>query len=233
MKSIWVHFTETFGLTMMLAYIASLVLGMGAQIYRYRRISSPTARQQTKWVLYGITMLTLAMIVYSLFVELLPPSAGRPRLLFNTVGFALIFPIILLFPLSMMFSILRYRLWDIDVVVNRTLVYGALTALLVLLFFFSVTVMQAVFIRLTGQDSQVAIVLSTLLITALFNPLRRRLQRLIDRRFYRRRYNAEQVLARFAQTARDEVDLEALSRELLGTVRYTVQPEQVSLWLRK
>ena len=194
--------STTFGLLMTVIYMASLAAGLCAQLYRYRRVSSPMARQQTKWVLYGFTVLVLAMLAYSLFVELLPPSSARARVLFNTVGFSIMVPIILLFPLSMMFSILRYRLWDIDFVVNRTLVYGTLTALLVLLFLASVTMLQTLFLRLTGQDSQAAIVLSTLLITVLFNPLRSRLQRLIDRRFYRRKYDATRVLAGFAQRAR-------------------------------
>ena len=116
--------SSTFGPLMTLMYMGSLVLGLGAEIYRYRRVSSPTARQQTKWVLYGFTLLVLSMLTYSLFVELLPPSSARTRVLFNTAGFAVMVPFILLFPLSMMFSILRYRLWDIDVVINRTLVYG-------------------------------------------------------------------------------------------------------------
>ncbi len=224
---------STFGLLMTVIYMASLATGLCAQIYRYRRVSSPTARQQTKWVLYGLTMLVLAMLVYSLFVELLPPSSARARVLFNTVGFAIMAPIIILFPLSIMFSILRYRLWDIDIVVNRTLVYGSLTALLVLLFFLSVTMLQSIFLRLTGQDSQAAIVLSTLLITATFNPLRRRLQRLIDRRFYRRRYNAQLVLERFALAARNEVDLGALEVELTTVVRETMLPASVSIWFNR
>lgn len=223
---------ETYSVPVNVIYLACLIIGLAAQVHRYRKVSNPVQRQQTKWVLYGLIVLITCMFAYTLVVELLPLGAGNIRLLFNTVGFAIMAPVILIFPAAMMFSILRYRLWDIDVVVNRTLVYGILTALLVLLFFVSVTVMQSVLVRLTGQDSQAAIVLSTLLITALFNPLRRRLQRLIDRRFYRRRYDAQRVMDRFAQTARDEVDLEALSTELLGTVRYTVQPEHVSLWLR-
>ncbi len=213
-------------------YLASLALGLGAQIYRYRETSSPVQRQQTKWVLYGLVLFVLSMFSVAFFFELLPSQSVGVRVLFNTIGFAILLPIILIFPLTTMISILRYRLWDIDVVINRTLVYGALTAVLLLLFLTSITLLQALFIRVTGQDSQAAIVLSTLLITVLFNPLRSRLQRLIDRRFYRRKYDATRVLAGFAQRARDEVDLEALSHELVETVHYTVQPQQVSLWLR-
>ena len=118
---------------------------------------------------------------------------GTDSVFLNTVGIAILQPMMLILPLTMMISILRYRLWDIDVVINRTLVYGTLSAVLLLLFLASVTLLQALFIRVTGQDSQAAIVLSTLLITVLFNPLRDRLQREIDRRFYRRRYNAQRA----------------------------------------
>jgi hypothetical protein len=224
---------NTFGPLMTLLYMGSLVLGLGAQIYRYRRVSTPAARQQTKWVLYGFALLVLVMLTYSVFVELLPPASARTRVLFNTAGFAMMVPFILLFPLSMMFSILRYRLWDIDIVINRTLVYGSLTALLVLLFVASVTMLQTLFLRLAGQDSQAAVVLSTLLITATFNPLRRRLQRLIDRRFYRRRYNAQRVLEQFALAARKEVDLGALEVYLTTVVRETMLPESVSIWFNR
>ncbi len=224
--------TNTLDLIGVSIYLACLALGLGAQIYRYRVTSSPVQRQQTKWVLYGLVLFVLSMFSFFLFFQLLPPQSVRMRVFLNTIGFAILWPIMLIFPLTTMISILRYRLWDIDVVINRTLVYGALTAVLLLLFLTSITLLQAFFIRVTGQDSQAAIVLSTLLITVLFNPLRSRLQRLIDRRFYRRKYDATRVLADFAQRARDEVDLEALSIELVETVHNTVQPQQVSLWLR-
>ncbi len=230
--STMVAFTNTIELIGVSFYLAFLSLGLGAQIYRYRLTSSPVQRQQTKWVLYGLMLFVLSMISYFLLFELLSPQSVRIRVFLNTVGIAILQPMMLILPLTMMISILRYRLWDIDVVINRTLVYGALTAVLLLLFLASITLLQALFIRVTGQDSQAAIVLSTLLITVLFNPLRSRLQRLIDRRFYRRKYDASRVLDRFAQHARNEVDLEALSLELVGTVHYTVQPEQISLWLR-
>jgi hypothetical protein len=224
--------TNTLNLIGVSFYLACLTLGLGAQIYRYRATSSPVQRQQTKWVLYGLVLFVMSMISYFLLFELLSPQSTRIRVFLNTVGIAILQPMMLIFPLTMMISILRYRLWDIDVVINRTLVYGALTAVLLLLFLASITLLQALFIRLTGQDSQAAIVLSTLLITVLFNPLRSRLQRLIDRRFYRRKYDATRLLERFAQHARDEVDLHTLSAELVGTVQYAVQPNLVSLWLR-
>ncbi|GAH34212.1 unnamed protein product, partial [marine sediment metagenome] len=130
------------------------------------------------------------------------------------------------------FSILRYRLWDIDILIRRTLVYAVLTALLLILYFGSVVLLQQFFRALTGQDSPIVIVISTLVIAALFSPLRNRVQNIIDRRFYRRKFDAQQALAAFAATARDEVDLDHLQVELVSIVQETMQPEQVSLWLR-
>jgi hypothetical protein len=129
------------------------------------------------------------------------------------------------------FGVLRYRLWEIDVVIRRTTSYAIVTGLLALIYFGSVVVLQRVLSPVTGE-STAAVVLSTLLIAALFLPLRRRVQAAIDRRFFRRKYDAEQVLAQFAATARDETDLDALTAELLRVIQETMQPEHVSLWLR-
>ena len=130
-------------------------------------------------------------------------------------------------------AVFRYRLYDIDVVVRKTLVYAVLTALLALVYFGSVVMMQTLFSRLTGvEQSTLAVVVSTLVIAALFTPLRRRIQDWIDRRFFRKKYDAQQVLAQFALTARDETDLDALLAELVRVVDETMQPEHVSVWLR-
>jgi hypothetical protein len=137
-------------------------------------------------------------------------------------------------PLSLSIAVLRYRLYDIDVVINRALVYGSLTAMLLLVYFGGVATTQALFRALTGQErlSQLAVVVSTLAIAALFDPLRRRIQSFIDRRFYRRKYDAAKTLDAFSARLRDETNLDSLNAELISVVQETMQPENVSLWLR-
>jgi hypothetical protein len=135
-------------------------------------------------------------------------------------------------PIAIGIAILRYHLYEIDLIINRTLVYGSLTATLVALYFGVIVVLQRVFVLLTGRQSTLAVVASTLLIAALFNPLRRRIQAAVDRRFYRRKYSARKTLESFSAQLRDETDLEALSDDLVGVVRETMQPTHVSLWLR-
>ncbi|MBA3614897.1 MAG: hypothetical protein H0W52_02035, partial [Rubrobacteraceae bacterium] len=136
-------------------------------------------------------------------------------------------------PVAAGIAILRYRLYDIDVIVNRTLVYGSLTVSLAAVYIGSVVSLQYIFRTLTAGGSQLAVVTSTLAIAALFNPLRRRVQNLIDRRLYRRKYDAQKTLSTFSKTLREETDLEALNAEMLAVIRETMQPEHVSLWLRE
>src|SRR3712207_1353693 len=218
------------------ALLGMIVLGaMYAQIYRYRYVSTPPERQQTKWVLFGILLWLLLMgilfVPYSIEINL-PPGSPLPWwTLVNSTGWWLTMTIV---PLSLSIAVLRYRLYEIDILINRTLVYGALTAMLAAVYFGGVTATQAMFRALTGQEQQpqLAIVISTLVIAALFNPLRRRIQGFIDRRFFRSKYDTAKTLEAFSARLRDETDLDALSGDLVGVVRETMQPAHVSMWLR-
>jgi len=202
------------------------------QVYRYRRISTPVQRQQTKWVIFGIVFAFGSFVIggtldFVLLSHFFPKSP-----LFITLAQIPFDLLLLLFPLSIGFAILRYRLWDIDRLVNRTLVYGTLTALLALLYFGLIFALQSLFQGLFHQNNAVAIVVSTLVIAALFQPLRHRIQRFIDRRFYRSKYDAAKTMEAFSATLRNEVDLGQLREHLLNVVQETMQPAHVSLWLR-
>jgi hypothetical protein len=190
----------------------------GCQVYRYRRVSTREERQQTKWFLSGF--------VFFIVLSTLSEALGSWNPLADEVGL-LIFVFV---PLSIGIAILRYRLWDIDVIIRKTLVYSVLTALLALIYFGGVVLLQQLTRSITAS-SDLAIVVSTLVIAALFFPLRRRVQSTIDRRFFRRKYNAAKTLAAFSATVRDEMELEQLTAELLNVVNETIQPASVSLWL--
>ena len=200
--------------------------GLGAVIslvVRFRRARGDE-RQQIKWFA-SAAALTLVWI----FVFGQSNLGGLPEAII-ALSFLLVIPSI---PIATGIAILRYRLYDIDRIINRTLVYGSLTVMLALLYFGGVSAIQALFGALTGQEEQpqLAIVVSTLVIAALFNPLRRRIQSFIDRSFYRRKYDASKTLEAFSARLRDETDMDALSDDLLGVVSETMQPAHVSLWL--
>ncbi len=205
------------------------------QVIRYRATETTVQRQQTKWVLWAI-LINLAYqlglnVIYASPVVNALDGQGMALSLLRTATLILATAAV---PVAMTLAILRYRLFDIDVVIRKTLIYSALTVFLALVYFGTVIVLQRLFGALTGiEQSTLAVVISTLVIAALFTPLRRRIQDVIDRRFFRKKYNAQQVLAQFAQTARDETDLDALLAELVRVVDETLQPEHVSIWLRK
>jgi hypothetical protein len=210
------------------------VLGIAFQVHRYRRHSTPTQRQQTKWLLFGMAAAIMVVGVYTVGINAigLVQATGAEALLTRLAGRTVRGVALLMVPITLTYSVLRFRLWQIDTLINRALVYGALTATLASVYLSSVVVLQGIFRSLTGQGSNLAIVLSTLASAALFQPLRDRLQAFIDRRFYRRKYNAARMLAAFSVTLRHEVELQRLSDGLLAVVDDTMQPARLSLWLR-
>jgi hypothetical protein len=201
------------------------VAGLGGVISLFVRFHRARGeeRQQIKWFA-SATALSLVWI----FVFGQSTHSGLPGAIVALSGL-LVLPSI---PIATGIAILRYRLYDIDRIINRTLVYGTLTITLVALYFGGIVVLQRIFVTLTGQQSTLAVVASTLLIAALFTPLRRRIQGFIDRRFYRRKYDARKTLEAFSTKLKNETDLEALNNDLVGVVRETMQPAHVSLWLR-
>jgi hypothetical protein len=209
-------------------------------VLRFRR-SRGEERQQIKWIALAASFLGLAFVsamVSSLILFFLAPEAWERTTDTPPFWLELLFYVMLLsfggVPIAVGLAVLRYRLYEIDPLINRTLVYGPLTASLVAVYFGSVATTQSIFRVLTGQQEQpqITIVVSTLVIAALFNPLRRRIQSFIDRRFYRGKYDARKTLDSFSAKLRDETDLDALNAELVVVVRETMQPAHVSLWLR-
>jgi hypothetical protein len=194
-------------------------------IIRLRRARG-LERQQIKWFVYATVLLISGGILTY------PVSEVIGSVWLKWISFVPFIVGVMSIPVSMGIAVMRYRLYDIDRIINRTLVYGALTATLVALYFGGIVVLQRAFVLLTGDKSTLAVVASTLLIAALFTPLRRRIQGFIDRRFYRSKYDARKTLEAFSSKLRNETDLEALKSDLLGVVRETIQPAHASLWLR-
>lgn len=214
-------------------FFLGIPLGLYIQWYRYRRVSTAVERQQTKWVVFGMMVGAAGYASVILWFMLTWPDWHVDNLLAYTLGSTALYLFNLVIPVSIAMAILRSHLWDIDILIRRTLIYGVLTAVLAIVYLGSVVLFQEILRGLTGQASDLAIVASTLVIAGLFAPMRSRIQEIIDRRLYRGKYNAAQVLSAFGATVRDEVDLGRLKEELLAVVEETMRPSSVSLWLKK
>ena len=215
-----------------LVFYAVLGMILIAQVYRYRHASSPLQRQQGKWFIFG-GIVVVIIIVGLIVPQYIFPSFGQAGSFYLLVNIPIYIVISLYLPLCIVLAIVHYRLWDIDLIIHRTLVYSTLTVILALLYAGLVIGLESLVRLFTGQvsPSAVIIVASTLAIAALFQPLRHRIQRIIDRRFYRSKYDAARTLATFSTTIRDEVDLNQLCAKLTAVVEETMQPAHVSLWL--
>jgi hypothetical protein len=218
---------EWIGILAWHATLLSLVAAGTTPALRWRRASGHE-RQQLKWLAYMASLIAVS----GLGVIVTGYSVGwwtYPMALVAIIGIA---GFLVGLPMVIAVAIFRYHLYDIDLIIRRTLIYGVLTAALAVVYFGSVVLLQGLLRPLTGQGSDLAIIASTLAIAALFNPLRRRIQNFIDRRFYRRTYDAAQVLAALSSRLRDETDIDTLADEVLTVVQETMQPTHVSLWLR-
>jgi hypothetical protein len=214
----------------LLILIVPLMFVSAVSLFVRLRRSSGTERQQLKWFAYAAALLAAELMVVNVLYVFLGGTVDRE--VSDLVPFLVFLAALSCIPVAMGVAILRYRLYDIDILINRTLVYGLLTASLAAVYFGSVVALQRIFIALAGGESQLAVVASTLAIAALFNPLRRRIQGFIDRGFYRRKYDAAKTLEAFSTRLREKTELDSLDTELLAVVRETMQPEHVSLWLR-
>jgi hypothetical protein len=212
-------------------FIGIYLIMIFSQIYRYRRVSNPVERQQTKWAVFGILISGICLV--GLGVSAIIPALNQGALYVAVIN--TLYPLVLLpIPLSIGMAVLRYRLWDIDAIINKTLVYGLLTGILAALYAGLIIGLESLAGVIKGPSAQqpLVLVISTLVIAALFRPVRNSIQVLIDRRFYRKKYDAEQTLNTFSATLQSEVDLEQIRERLLAVVQETIQPVQVSLWLQ-
>jgi hypothetical protein len=203
---------------------ALALVAMSSLVVRLRR-SRGVERQQVKWFAYAVGVLAISAILAYVVSE----AMGIRWL--GWISSMLVIVGVVGLPVAVGIAILRYRLYNIDLIINRTLVYGALTVLLVAVYVGSIVVFEGLLRALTGQGSQLAIVASTLAVAALFNPLRYRIQSFIDRRFYRRKYDARKTLEAFSAKLKDKTDLQELNNDLVGVVMETMQPAHISLWL--
>jgi hypothetical protein len=209
------------------------IVGILSQIYRFAYVSSPLERQQTKYITFGAT---IVLIGYSFYVPLRDAMASMPQPELAQIVFQMVAPYVFLImvgtiPITIAFSILRYRLWDIDLLIRRTLIYTILSVTLLVIYLLIIVSLQALVSGWVEGLPNYVLAGTTLAVVILINPLRRRIQDAIDRRFYRRKYDAEQALERFAALARDEADINRLTSSLAAVVQDVLQPEQVSLWL--
>jgi hypothetical protein len=216
-----------------LVFFGLLLTAVVVQVYRYRSVSTPRQRQQTKWVVFGFALFILVFLTSISIVHFFVPTGHSASLVVNLIGSLALNLVPLLIPCSIAIAVLRSQLWDIDTIINRTLVYGFLTGILILVYFGLILALQYVLRGIINQNNDVAIVVSTLVIAALFQPLRLRIQRFIDRRFYRSKYDAAKTVEAFSATLRNEVDLSQLREHLLTVVQETMQPAHISLWLRE
>jgi len=218
-----------------LVFFALLFSVVGAQVYRYRRVSTFRERQQTRWVVFGFSIGIVGFVLFlGLGSAFLPSALQQSGVAATLVAGTIIYGFLLLIPISIATAILRSRLYDIDTIINKALVYGLLTALLAAVYAGLIIGLESLFGLFSRQGAQPpVIVVSTLVIAALFQPLRSRIQRVIDRRFYRRKYDAIRTIANFSVRLRNQVELSQLSEELIAVVQETMQPASISLWLRQ
>jgi hypothetical protein len=216
----------TFYAAVLYTFAPVLYVAIAFAVFMRLRRAVGVERQQLKWFAYAVAIFAIGTTLNVINFAIDAPSwlQWAANAIFTAAGTTI--------PISIGIAILRYRLYDIDILINRTLVYGSLTVTLVALYFGGIVVLQRMFVLLTGQQSTLAVVASTLVIAALFTPLRRRIQSFIDRRFYRRKYDARKTLEDFSAQLRNETDLNVLSDDLVGVVAETMQPAHVSLWLR-
>lgn len=213
-----------------------IISGISLQIWRYTRVSDVMRQQQTKWVVYGLTCAGVGFLTFNYLVPAIFPMVLRPgnaRVVYVLLGVAIEYAMLNALPISFALSVLRFRLWDVDRIAFRAIVYSGLTAGLAVLYFTTVLVLQQLFREITRTQSVIGVVITTIAFGLLFNPIRERAQALIEQRTYRRKYDAVQTLARFSNVAQHEVDIDKLSSALLSSVDEAMQPEHVSIWVKK
>ena len=212
--------------------VGFILLAFAFQAYRYRYDSSPVERQQNKWIASGIVAYLLGTVVWALtWTDALGLEVGARRLVLFISGTHITYTLLAMLPIGITIAMLRYRLWDIDVIIRRTLIYSVVSALLALIYFVIVLVTQNFLSGFIPEDNTLLIVGSTLAVAALFNPLQQRVQHVIDRIFYRNRYDAEATLDQFSEKIRDAMDVDAIEHEVIQAVTSTIQPETISLWV--